>query len=136
MKPTRKNTLNKYFHKLTNMLQIFQNPLLATKCFHRLNWKKSSTWLEGYEPYNFFSFFLQNIFHGTMSLDQLYFLRPSKALANYKTSFKGLFLCGSGTHPGGGVTGGPGRLAALTALNKLWTFLNISFTLFNNLKKG
>uniref|UniRef100_A0AC35G329 Amine oxidase domain-containing protein n=1 Tax=Panagrolaimus sp. PS1159 TaxID=55785 RepID=A0AC35G329_9BILA len=58
-----------------------------------------------------------NIFHGSMSLDQLYFLRPIKGMSNYKAPIKGLYLCGSGTHPGGGVTGSPGRLAALTALN-------------------
>uniref|UniRef100_A0A7E4UXW8 Pyridine nucleotide-disulfide oxidoreductase domain-containing protein 2 n=1 Tax=Panagrellus redivivus TaxID=6233 RepID=A0A7E4UXW8_PANRE len=60
-----------------------------------------------------------NIFHGSMSLDQLYFLRPSDQLANYATPFEGLYLCGSGAHPGGGVTGSPGRLAALTALKQL-----------------
>ncbi|KAE9552722.1 hypothetical protein FO519_004039 [Halicephalobus sp. NKZ332] len=60
-----------------------------------------------------------NIFHGSMSLDQLYFLRPTPQLANYSTTIKNFYLCGSGTHPGGGVTGGPGRLAALTALKKI-----------------
>ncbi|KIH58224.1 hypothetical protein ANCDUO_11572 [Ancylostoma duodenale] len=41
-----------------------------------------------------------NIFHGSMSLDQLYFTRPTSRCSNYTTPIKGLFLCGSGTHPG------------------------------------
>ncbi|CAB3977130.1 Pyridine nucleotide-disulfide oxidoreductase domain-containing 2 [Paramuricea clavata] len=53
-----------------------------------------------------------NIFHGAMSLDQLYFARPVQALSNYRTPVKGLYLCGSGTHPGGGVMGASGRNAA------------------------
>ncbi|EYC21034.1 hypothetical protein Y032_0020g192 [Ancylostoma ceylanicum] len=57
-----------------------------------------------------------NIFHGSMSLDQLYFTRPTSRYSNYTTPIKGLFLCGSGAHPGGGVTGAPGRLGALAAL--------------------
>ncbi|KHJ77367.1 hypothetical protein OESDEN_23013 [Oesophagostomum dentatum] len=51
-----------------------------------------------------------------MSLDQLYFTRPISRYSNYKTPIKGLLLCGSGAHPGGGVTGAPGRLAALAVL--------------------
>lgn len=60
-----------------------------------------------------------NIFHGAMSLDQLYFFRPLPWYSNYQTPVTGLFLCGSGTHPGGGVMGAPGRLAALAALKFL-----------------
>ncbi|ETN84613.1 hypothetical protein NECAME_17076 [Necator americanus] len=58
----------------------------------------------------------QNIFHGSMSLDQLYFTRPISHHSNYRTPIRGLFLCGSGAHPGGGVTGAPGRLGAHVAL--------------------
>nr|CDJ81685.1 FAD dependent oxidoreductase domain containing protein [Haemonchus contortus] len=58
-----------------------------------------------------------NIFHGSMTLDQLYFTRPVPRYSNFKTPIKGLFLCGSGAHPGGGVTGAPGRLGALAALH-------------------
>jgi phytoene dehydrogenase-like protein len=47
--------------------------------------------------------------HGEMSLDQLLFLRPVKGYADYRTPLKGLYLCGAGTHPGGGVTGANGR---------------------------
>ncbi len=53
-----------------------------------------------------------NIFHGELSLEQLFFLRPVAGWADYRTPVRGLFQCGSGTHPGGGVMGAPGRLAA------------------------
>jgi phytoene dehydrogenase-like protein len=53
-----------------------------------------------------------NIFHGEMSVDQLYFLRPVPGWARYRTPVRGLYLCGSGTHPGGGVMGAPGYNAA------------------------
>jgi phytoene dehydrogenase-like protein len=54
-----------------------------------------------------------NIFHGELTLDQLFFLRPVPGWANYRTPIHNYYQCGSGTHPGGGITGGPGRLAAL-----------------------
>jgi phytoene dehydrogenase-like protein len=57
-----------------------------------------------------------NIFHGEMTLDQLGFLRPASGAAHYRTPVRGLYLCGSGAHPGGGVMGAPGRLAAQAAL--------------------
>jgi len=53
-----------------------------------------------------------NIFQGEMGTDQLYFLRPVPGWAQYRTPIRGLYLCGSGTHPGGGVTGAPGHNAA------------------------
>nr|XP_027209803.1 pyridine nucleotide-disulfide oxidoreductase domain-containing protein 2-like [Penaeus vannamei] len=57
-----------------------------------------------------------NIFHGSMSLDQLFISRPSSMQPGPFTPIPGLFLCGSGAHPGGGVMAAPGRLAALSAL--------------------
>ncbi|KAI5606326.1 pyridine nucleotide-disulfide oxidoreductase domain-containing protein 2, partial [Silurus asotus] len=57
-----------------------------------------------------------NIFHGAMSLDQLYIARPLPSIAHYRTPVKGLYLCGSGSHPGGGVMGAAGWNAALTVL--------------------
>jgi phytoene dehydrogenase-like protein len=54
-----------------------------------------------------------NIFHGELTLDQLFILRPAPGWANYRTPIRNYYQCGSGTHPGGGITGGPGRLAAL-----------------------
>ena len=59
-----------------------------------------------------------NIFHGSMSLDQLYFMRPLKDFANYTTPIKNLYTCGSSTHPGGGVMGAPGRNSALALLSR------------------
>ncbi|MGD1068878.1 MAG: NAD(P)/FAD-dependent oxidoreductase [Bryobacteraceae bacterium] len=53
-----------------------------------------------------------NIFHGEMSLDQMFFLRPVAGWARYRTPIAGLYLCGSGAHPGGGVMGAPGYNAA------------------------
>jgi phytoene dehydrogenase-like protein len=53
-----------------------------------------------------------NIFHGAMTPDRLLFLRPAAGWARYRTPIAGLFLCGAGTHPGGGIMGACGRLAA------------------------
>jgi phytoene dehydrogenase-like protein len=53
-----------------------------------------------------------NIFQGEMSLDQLLSLRPAPQAGAYRTAVAGLYLCGSGAHPGGGVMGAPGRNAA------------------------
>jgi len=53
-----------------------------------------------------------DIFHGALSLDQLFSARPALGNANYRMPIAGLYLCGSGAHPGGGVTGLPGRNAA------------------------
>jgi phytoene dehydrogenase-like protein len=49
-----------------------------------------------------------NIFHGEMSLDQMFAMRPVAGWARYRTPVRGLYLCGSGAHPGGGVMGAPG----------------------------
>jgi len=53
-----------------------------------------------------------DIFHGALSLDQLYSARPMLGHGNYRGPLQGLYMCGSGTHPGGGVTGAPGHNAA------------------------
>ncbi|XP_071770277.1 pyridine nucleotide-disulfide oxidoreductase domain-containing protein 2 [Centroberyx gerrardi] len=60
-----------------------------------------------------------NIFHGSMSLDQLYLARPLPSLSDYRSPIKGLYLCGSGCHPGGGVMGSSGWNAALTVMADL-----------------
>ena len=49
-----------------------------------------------------------NIFHGDISLQQMFFMRPLPRWAQYATPIEGLYVCGAGTHPGGGVTGAPG----------------------------
>jgi len=60
-----------------------------------------------------------NIFHGDLVLDQLFFMRPVAGWAQYRTPISGLYLCGAGTHPGGGVTGAPGYNAAHRILKDL-----------------
>jgi phytoene dehydrogenase-like protein len=57
-----------------------------------------------------------NIFHGDISLQQMFFMRPLPGWSQYRTPIRGLFLCGAGTHPGGGVTGAPGYNAARAIL--------------------
>jgi len=57
-----------------------------------------------------------NIFQGELSLEQLFFLRPVPGYSRFRTPVKNLFLCGSATHPGGGIMGAPGRLAAMEIL--------------------
>ena len=53
-----------------------------------------------------------NIFQGELTLEQLFFLRPVPGWAQYKTPIANLYMCGSATHPGGGIMGAPGRNAA------------------------
>jgi phytoene dehydrogenase-like protein len=57
-----------------------------------------------------------NIFHGDLNLEQLFFMRPVPGWSQYRTPVRGLYLCGAGAHPGGGVTGAPGRNAAQQTL--------------------
>ncbi len=60
-----------------------------------------------------------DIFHGQLSLDQLWSARPVLGHADYRTPVRGLYLCGSGAHPGGGVTGAPGHNCAREVLRDL-----------------
>jgi phytoene dehydrogenase-like protein len=60
-----------------------------------------------------------DIFHGSLGLDQLFSARPLLGQGNYRGALASLYLCGSGTHPGGGVTGLPGRNAAREILRDL-----------------
>jgi len=60
-----------------------------------------------------------NIFQGELSLEQLFFLRPVPGYARFRTPIKNLYMCGSATHPGGGIMGAPGRLAALEILKDI-----------------
>lgn len=57
-----------------------------------------------------------HIFHGELTLPQLFFMRPSPQWANYRTPIENLWMCGSSCHPGGCITGAPGRNAALELL--------------------
>ena len=58
-----------------------------------------------------------NIFHGDLRLEQLFFMRPVSGWSQYRTPVDGLYLCGAGAHPGGGVTGAPGHNAAHQVLH-------------------
>ena len=60
-----------------------------------------------------------SIFHGQMGLDQILFMRPVPGWGRYRTPVENLYLCGAGTHPGGGVTGAPGYNAAREVLKDL-----------------
>jgi phytoene dehydrogenase-like protein len=60
-----------------------------------------------------------NIFQGELSMEQLLFLRPAPGYARYRTPIGNLWMCGSGAHPGGGIMGSPGELAAKTFLGTL-----------------
>ena len=65
-----------------------------------------------------------NIMHGDLTLDQLFSWRPVAGYADYRTPIKGLYLCGSGTHPGGGISGINGRNASreiLKDLRRMWS---------------
>ena len=59
-----------------------------------------------------------NIFQGELTLEQLFFLRPAPGWAQYRTPIRNLYLCGSATHPGGGIMGAPGRNAARRILQE------------------
>jgi len=58
-----------------------------------------------------------DIFHGRLTIDQLYSARPLQGYSQYKGPFENLYMCGSGTHPGGGVSGMPGHNCAHAVLN-------------------
>ncbi len=60
-----------------------------------------------------------NIFQGELTLEQLFFLRPAAGWADYRTPIKRLYLCGSATHPGGGIMGAPGRNAAMRLMKDI-----------------
>jgi phytoene dehydrogenase-like protein len=60
-----------------------------------------------------------NIFQGELTMDQLMFNRPIPGYAQYKTPIKNLYMCGSSTHPGGGVMGAPGANAAREILRDM-----------------
>jgi phytoene dehydrogenase-like protein len=60
-----------------------------------------------------------NIFHGDLNIEQLFFMRPVPGWAGFRTPVEGLYLCGAGVHPGGGVTGAPGYGASHRVLRDL-----------------
>ena len=60
-----------------------------------------------------------NIFQGELSLEQLFFNRPVPGWSAYRTPLRSLWMCGSAVHPGGGIMGAPGRIAALEVAKEL-----------------
>src|SRR3546814_8431440 len=66
-----------------------------------------------------------DIMHGNMSLDQLWSARPVLGNGGYRGPVKGLYMCGAGTHPGGGVTGAPGHNTAEVILRDRGLFAQI-----------
>jgi phytoene dehydrogenase-like protein len=62
-----------------------------------------------------------NIFQGELKLSQMFYLRPAPGYTRYRTPIQNYYQCGSGNHPGGGVSGAPGRLAALEILKDMAT---------------
>ena len=87
-------------------------PNIKDIIFHRqvltpMDWERDYSLTEGGE------------FHGQMGLDQMLFMRPVAGFGQYRTPIENLYLCGAGTHPGGGVTGAPGYNAAREVLKDL-----------------
>ncbi len=94
------NTLSEYAPNLKELI-------LHRQVLTPLDWEREYALTEGGE------------FHGQMGLDQLLFMRPAAGYGQYRTPIAGLFMCGAGTHPGGGVTGAPGLNAAREVLKEL-----------------
>lgn len=85
---------------VTQYAPNFRQSILATKILSPLDLERTFGLVGG------------DIFHGALGLDQLYSARPMMGYAQYRGPLKGLYICGSGAHPGGGVTGIPGHNAA------------------------
>ncbi len=94
------NTLAQYAPNLKDLIRHCQ-------VITPLDWERDYGLTEG------------NIYHGEMTLDQLLFMRPVAGYGQYRTPVDRLYLCGSGTHPGGGITGAPGYNAAREILRDL-----------------
>jgi phytoene dehydrogenase-like protein len=95
--------------------QAFAEVVIDTVSRHAPNFKASIIGRQLLSPLDLeqrFGLIDGDIFHGQLSLDQLFSLRPVLGYADYRLPLAGLYLCGSGAHPGGGVTGVPGHNAA------------------------
>ncbi|WP_242138302.1 MULTISPECIES: NAD(P)/FAD-dependent oxidoreductase [unclassified Sphingomonas] len=89
--------------------------IIDTVTAHAPNFRKSVIARQIHSPLDLerkFGLIGGDIFHGTMGLDQLWAARPMLGHGDYRGPIAGLYMCGSGTHPGGGVTGAPGHNAA------------------------
>jgi phytoene dehydrogenase-like protein len=95
--------------------EAFADLVIETVTRHAPNFKASVIARQVLSPLDLerrFGMVDGDIFHGALSLDQLFSARPRLGYANYRMPLGGLYLCGSGAHPGGGVTGAPGHNAA------------------------
>lgn len=93
----------------------FADVVIETVTMHAPNFRRSILGMQVLSPLDLearFGLVDGDIFHGQLSLDQLFSTRPVLGHADYRMPVPGLYLCGSGAHPGGGVTGLPGRNAA------------------------
>ena len=102
--------------------EAFADLVLDTVSAHAPNFKGSVIARQVLSPFDLeqrFGLVDGDIFHGQLSLDQLWAARPVLGHADYRLPVEGLYLCGSGAHPGGGVTGLPGRNAAREILRDL-----------------
>jgi phytoene dehydrogenase-like protein len=108
--------------------EAFADLVIETVSRHAPNFKASILGRQVLSPLDLekrFGLVDGDIFHGQLSLDQLFSLRPVMGHANYRLPVAGLYLCGSGAHPGGGVTGAPGHNAAremIADLKGVWPF--------------
>ncbi|MFM5906322.1 MAG: phytoene desaturase family protein [Novosphingobium sp.] len=94
--------------------------IIDTVADHAPNFKKAVIARQVHSPLDLerkFGLIGGDIFHGTMGIDQLWAARPVLGHGDYRGPIKGLYMCGSGTHPGGGVTGAPGHNAAQAILS-------------------
>jgi phytoene dehydrogenase-like protein len=94
--------------------------IIATVDAHAPGFAKSVTSRQIHSPLDLerrFGLIGGDIFHGKMGSDQLFSARPMLGASNYRMPLPGLYLCGSGAHPGGGVTGAPGHNAAKAILS-------------------
>jgi phytoene dehydrogenase-like protein len=105
-----------------NLRETAANIIIDTVNSYAPNFKQSIIASQIHSPLDLerkFGLVDGDIFHGRLSLDQLFSARPILGHGNYGTPIKGLYQCGSGTHPGGGVTGVPGHNAAREVLRGL-----------------
>lgn len=95
--------------------ELFADVIIDTVSRHAPNFKAAVLGRQVLSPFDLeqrFGLVDGDIFHGCLSLDQLFSMRPVMGFADYRMPVAGLYLCGSGAHPGGGVSGLPGRNAA------------------------
>jgi phytoene dehydrogenase-like protein len=95
------------------------NALLDTMAHYIPNLREITVGWQAYSPWDqeqVFGLSGGDVYHGRIDPDQMFSLRPHPKAARYRTPVTGLYLCGSGAHPGGGVSGGPGHNAARRVL--------------------